>query len=81
MRLIMSIFLILSGGAFTGSTAEAKTSKKSNKNLSFDEILVRGKHHFNSEAVITVEQDKVLNALLEVRKDFKDRIKRTKVQY
>ncbi len=81
MRNLISFFLILFGLMSSGFLAHAKSSKKSDKNLSFDEILVRGKHHFNSEAVVTVEQDKVLNALLEVRKDFKDRIKRTKVQY
>lgn len=58
---------------------KAKTKKKtrSTKEVSFDEILVQGKHHFSDEAVVTVEQDKVLDALLEVRKDFKDRIKKS----
>jgi hypothetical protein len=39
--------------------------------------LVQGKYHFSDEAVITVEEDKVLDALLGIRKDFKDRIKRS----
>ncbi|MCJ8276551.1 MAG: hypothetical protein HRT44_02385, partial [Bdellovibrionales bacterium] len=58
---------------------KAKTKKKVrvSKEVSFDEILVQGKHHFSDEAVVTVEQDKVLDALLEVRKDFKDRIKKS----
>jgi hypothetical protein len=61
--------------------ANGKDSSDLKKDLSFDEILIKGKHHFNDEAVVTVEEDKVLNALLEVRKDFKDRIKTSKVQY
>ena len=52
-------------------------SGRQSKEISFDEILVQGKHHFSDEAVVTVEQDKVLDALLEVRKDFKDRIKKS----
>lgn len=55
--------------------AEKSKANKQNKEVSFDELLVQGKHHFSDEAVVTVEQDKVLDALLEIRKDFKDRIK------
>lgn len=56
----------------SGKTGKVKRSKKTE--ISFDEILVQGKHHFSDEAVITVEQDKVLDALLEVPKNFKERI-------
>lgn len=44
------------------------------KNLSFEDLLVSGKYHFSDEAVATVEQDKVLDGLLGIRKDFKDRL-------
>ncbi len=63
-----------------GAPAKEKSEKKNSrqsKEVSFDEILVQGKHHFSDEAVVTVEQDKVLDALLEVRKDFKDRIRKS----
>lgn len=63
---------------FAGAADKQKDLKQ---NLSFDEILIKGKHHFNDEAVVTVEDDKVLNALLEVKKDFKDRMKTSKVRY
>lgn len=59
------------------STAAAKKST----DMSFDEILVQGKYHFTDEAVTTVEQDKVLDGLLEVRKDFKDRIQQSAARY
>ena len=49
--------------------------------MSFDELLVQGKYHFTDEAVTTVEQDKVLDGLLEVRKDFKDRIQQSAARY
>lgn len=54
-----------------------KNRSKNQKEISFDEILVQGNHHFSDEAVITVEQDKVLDALLEVPKDFKKRISKS----
>ncbi len=47
---------------------------KSQTEHTFDELLVQGKYHFSDEAVTTVEQDKVLDALIGVRTDFKDRI-------
>jgi len=56
----------------------AKTKKDSPKtSVSFDDLLVQGKYHFSDEAVTTVEDDKILDALLPVRKDFNDRIKRS----
>ncbi len=62
-------------------------NKKSNlrsdlkTDVSFEELLVHGKYHFSDEAVTTVEDDKILDALLPVRKDFKDRIKRSAKRY
>lgn len=61
--------------------AEAKMADKKSTDMSFDEILVQGKYHFNGEAVTTVEQDKVLDGLLQVRKDFKDRIQQSAARY
>lgn len=55
----------------------AKTAKKRTTDVSFDEVLVEGKYHFADEAVTTVEGDKVVDALLNVRTDFKDRIKKS----
>ena len=52
-------------------------TKNNQTEVNFDDLLVQGKYHFSDEAVTTVEQDKVLDALLGVRKDFKDRIKRS----
>lgn len=54
---------------------------KKSTNFNFDELLIKGKHHFDNEIVTTVEQDKVLDALLGVRKDFRDRMKRSASRY
>lgn len=58
---------------------ESKTAvgKKKSTDVSFEDVLVQGKYHFSDEAVTTVEQDKVLDSLLGVRKDFKDRIRKS----
>lgn len=74
--------LILSG--FVGAanpTATSTTTAPSvlataevQKEHSFEDLLVQGKYHFSEEAVTTVEEDKVLDALIGVRVDFKDRL-------
>ncbi len=74
--LICLSLLLVMPLAFAAPKEKKKTMTRNNE-VSFDEILVQGKHHFSDEAVVTVEQDKVLDALLEVRKDFKDRIKKS----
>ena len=84
MKLTLVFLMVTSLGVFAfaapRSPAKKSTGKKTSNlstEVSFDEILVQGKHHFSDEAVITVEQDKVLDALLGVRKNFKDRIKKS----
>lgn len=66
--------------ASKGQQAQPAPDKKST-DMSFDELLVQGKYHFTGEAVTTVEQDKVLDGLLQVRKDFKDRIQQSAARY
>ena len=73
---IVTSLLLCGSMAFAAPKGKQKSKRQSNE-VSFDEILVQGKHHFSDEAVVTVEQDKVLDALLEIRKDFKDRIKKS----
>ena len=46
------------------SAAAAAAAKKKTTDVSFDDVLVQGKYHFSDEAVTTVENDKVLDALL-----------------
>ncbi len=81
MKFLILLFLALSLPTLALSAPAKKSPEnkktKTTKELSFDEILVQGKHHFSDEAIVTVEQDKVLDALLEVRKDFKDRIQQS----
>lgn len=48
---------------------------------SFDDLLVQGKYHFSDEAVTTVEDDKVLDSLIGVRTDFKDRLEQSAERY
>jgi hypothetical protein len=55
-------------------SASSTAARKKTTEVSFEDVLVQGKYHFSDEAVTTVEQDKVLDALLGVRTDFQDRI-------
>ncbi|MCB0350956.1 MAG: hypothetical protein KDD38_07220 [Bdellovibrionales bacterium] len=61
----------------SGSASNVSSGMKNSTNLNFDDLLIQGKYHFSDEAIITVEQDKALDALLGVRKDFKDRLKKS----
>ncbi|MCB9027410.1 MAG: hypothetical protein H6625_13910 [Bdellovibrionaceae bacterium] len=70
---VMVLFLLQS----SAHADEVKTKTKLKTQLSFEELLVQGNYHFSDEAVTTVEEDKILDALLPVRKDFKDRIKKS----
>ncbi len=86
-RLAFLIALSASGAAASasgdGSAPEKagaeSTAKKggSQTELKFEELLVQGKYHFADEAVVTVEEDKVLDTLLGQRMDFKDRLKKS----
>ncbi|MBK7891366.1 MAG: hypothetical protein IPJ84_11110 [Bdellovibrionales bacterium] len=64
-------------------TADATkvAKKKKSTEMSFDDVLVQGKYHFSDEAVTTVEDDNVLDALLGVRTDFKDRVKKSTARH
>lgn len=62
-------------------TTPAPAAKKGNtQQVDFEDLLVQGKYHFSDEAVTTVEQDKILDSLLQVRKDFQDRIRQSAKQ-
>lgn len=50
---------------------------KKTQDMNFEDLLVSGQYHFSDEAVTTVEEDKVLNSLIGVRTDFKDRMKQS----
>lgn len=54
-----------------------KSKKQEGTEHSFEDLLVQGKYHFSDSAVTTVEEDKVLDSLLGVRSDFKDRIEQS----
>lgn len=59
--------------------AAQKSSEATSHN--FEDLLVQGKYHFSDEAVTTVEEDKVLDSLIGVRSDFKDRLKSSTGSY
>lgn len=60
------------------ATSSAKSEKTEHN---FEDLLVQGKYHFSDEAVTTVEEDKVLDSLLGIRTDFKDKIEQSAGRY
>lgn len=63
-----------------GSLAQGQPTKKLETNANFEDLLIQGKYQFSDEAITTVEEDKVLDSLLGVRKDFRDRLERSSVK-
>ena len=63
------------------TAAKPAAGQPSATDHSFDDMLVQGKYHFSDEAVTTVEEDKVLDALIGVRTDFKDRLEQSAERY
>ncbi len=78
MKFLIVLVLTLFASGAMAATKPAKD--KTNTDVSFDDMLVQGKYHFSDEAVTTVEQDKILDSLLGIRKDFKDRIRKSAAQ-
>lgn len=76
--MLINVFVVTNIFAATNSKAKpvasAATSTTSSTEHNFEDMLVQGKFHFSDEAVTTVEDDKVLDSLIGVRKDFKDRL-------
>lgn len=90
MKSLMIVPLMLSVSAFAANAPDEKPkapisaemkADKSQTEHSFEDLLVQGKYHFSDESVTTVEEDKVLDALIGVRTDFKDRLDESAGRY
>lgn len=75
------VFMGLHALATESASKKAAPTSASQTNHSFEDLLVQGQYHFSDEAVSTVEEDKVLDSLLGLRSDFKDRMKKTAEQF
>jgi hypothetical protein len=83
-KMLFSTLLVMTLATSVGvnaATENSEAAKKKTTDVSFDDVLVQGKYHFSDEAVTTVENDKVLDALLGVRTDFKDRLKKSAARH
>ena len=74
MRILLTAMLLLLSLFVWGKDNKSQSLKTE---MSFEDLLVQGKYHFSDEAITTVEDDKILDALLPVRKDFKKRVERS----
>jgi hypothetical protein len=79
LRIVLALLLVLSFSAAEAVNHKKKKSVqkvKSNLGTSyvFEDGVVHGKYQYADESVSTVENEKVLNSLLGVRRDFRDRL-------
>ena len=74
------LLLALSTMVCQAAPQQASKANQKSKEMSFEEILIQGKYQFSDEAVTTVEQDKVLEGLIGLKKDFKERMEESMVQ-
>ncbi len=82
-RIFISLILILSSGlAFAGST-KVKPSDRSSSlrtDFTFTASDVGGKYQTPGEAITTVENEKALMDLIQPRREFKDRLRKSVTQ-
>ena len=85
-RLALAAKPVSTSTSVTKNSADQKSNSSTNENSakssvgtshSFEDLLVQGKYQFADESVTTVEEDKVLDSLIGVRSDFKDRLKKS----
>ena len=79
--LLLLLPVSLAFAAPNEENAKAAATAKTSTNVNFEDLLVQGKYHFSDESVTTVEDDKVLDSLIGVRSDFKDRLKQSSGLY
>ena len=77
MKYALMMLVLVAGVAQAAPEKGAAPAAKKNQDMNFEDLLVSGQYHFSDEAVTTVEEDKVLNSLIGVRTDFKDRMKQS----
>ncbi len=76
MKYALMTIMALMATVAQAAPENTATNKKA-QDMNFEDLLVSGQYHFSDEAVTTVEEDKVLNSLIGVRADFKDRMKQS----
>lgn len=62
--------------AFSAAPKSVAAKKKLSTSVDFNDRTVGGKYLYSTEAITTVENDKSLEDLIGVRKNFKDRLER-----
>lgn len=81
MRSLVIALIAMMGFGASAAPTEKPAPKATSTQHDFEDLLVQGKYHFSDESVTTVEEDKVLDALIGVRSDFKDRLEQSSDRY
>lgn len=79
MKVLMVLIaaVVLASPLAEGKSKRKKRIVKVKDNHNFEDMHIKGKYQFPFESRVGVEDDKFLQDLLVLRKDFKDRIKRS----
>jgi len=79
--LLMSSLSFAAKDDKASTTAAPAAKAKGGQAHDFEDLLVQGKYHFSDDVVTTVEEDKVLDSLIGVRSEFKDKIENSDSQF
>lgn len=85
--LSLPLFFAMPSASAKGAAKKAKTtkvagiSKDLSQDIKFSDQLIQGRYNYSDEALVTVENEKYLDDLLGVRKNFKDRVKLSTKKY
>lgn len=95
VQALLALVLVVAGFQSQASThskgkskkvaaAPAKASqrmKKLSTNVNFEDLLIKGQYQYPDEALVTVEDEKDLDDLLQVRPHFKDRLSQASMRH
>ena len=71
----MKIFIVFLMLGFS-TLVWAKDDSKRGTNFEFNDAMVKGRYHSAGEGMAVVEDEKKINDLLALRKNFKDRVRK-----
>jgi hypothetical protein len=80
MKILILSFVMAMGPLAVASTSATPAKSHLSTDVNFEDQLVNGKYAYPDEAIATVEDEKLLNDLLAVRKNFKDRLKESSLR-
>ena len=75
MKILNNFFILflITNFSVSKGLAERKQNSNPQENIEFSEAEILGKYQFSGETIVVVEDDKSLDNLIQIRKNFDDR--------